>query len=327
MIDKKYMSVSDEETLEICRQAIVSEADALLDFSKKVDGGFLEALELIRKSSGPLIVVGIGKSGIIARKISSSFSSIGQPSLFLHAAEASHGDLGQINKDSVVLTLSNSGETPELFQVMSFCMTHDIPMISITGHANSTLGRNSTVTIAYGELVEVCPNGLAPTTTTTLSLAIGDALVVGLINLIGSEPEDFHKFHPGGKLGSKFLKVVDLMHVGDALPIVAPETPMSEAVITISEKSFGVAVVSEDGKIKGIISDGDLRRHAGNLWNSTAAEVASKTPVTILQDVYAAKALELMTQKAITCCLVKDDDDKLIGLLHIHDCLRAGVTA
>lgn len=327
MIDNKNIEVSDEEILNICRDAIVSEADALSEFSNKVDGTFLKALHLIKDSDGPLVVVGIGKSGLIARKISSSFSSIGQPSLFLHAAEASHGDLGQISRNSVVLALSNSGETSELAQVMSFCLQYDIPIISITANPTSTLAKSSRVAITYGKQVEVCPNGLAPTTTTTLSLAIGDALVVGLINMIGSEPEDFHKFHPGGKLGAKFLKVKDLMHVGGAMPIVKPDTPMSEVVITISEKSLGMAVVIDDNKIHGVISDGDLRRNAKDLWNLSASEVCSQNPITINAEQYAGSALELMYSKAITCCIVADQSEELIGVLHIHDCLRAGVTA
>lgn len=327
VINQENIGISDENILEICKQAIVSEANALMDFSVKVDDAFLKALHLIKDAKGPLVVVGIGKSGLVARKISSSFSSIGQPSLFLHAAEASHGDMGQISKDSVVLALSNSGETSELFQVMSFCLNYDIPMISITANADSTLAKSSTVAITYGKLVEVCPNGLAPTTTTTLSLAIGDALVVGLINMIGTEPEDFHKYHPGGKLGAKFLKVGELMHAGAALPIVTPETPMSEVVITISEKSLGIAVVVEDGFIKGVISDGDLRRNAKDLWNLTAAQVCSANPITTRKDAYATKALELMSERAITCCIVANDDNQLVGVIHIHDCLRAGVIA
>ena len=327
VIDSKMIDVSDEDILKICRDAIVSEANALLDFSKKIDDKILKSLHLIKNSSGPLVVVGIGKSGLVARKISSSFSSIGQPSLFLHAAEASHGDLGQISKDSVVLALSNSGETSELFQVMSFCLEYDIPIISITANDDSTLAKSSEIAITYGKLEEVCPNGLAPTTTTTLSLAIGDALVVGLINMIVSEPEDFHKYHPGGKLGAKFLKVADLMHVDGALPIVSLDTPMSDVVITISEKSLGMAVVIENGKIHGVISDGDLRRNAKNLWNLNASQVCSVNPITVNAAQYATQALQLMNSREITCCIVANDGNELSGVLHIHDCLRAGVTS
>lgn len=319
--------VSDEEMREICKDALVSEANAILDFSNTCEDELIDAIKLIQNSTGPLVVVGIGKSGHVARKISSSFSSIGKLSLFLHAAEASHGDLGQIGKDSVVLTLSNSGETTELFQVMSYCLGNDIPMIAITRDAQSTLGRSAAVTIAYGKLAEVCPNGLAPTTSTTLTLAIGDALMVGVTHAFGFAPEDFHKLHPGGSLGTKFLKVSDLMHDGDALPVVAPDTPMSEVVIKISEKSFGIAVVVEDNEIKGVISDGDLRRNAKDLWSLKALEVCSPNPVTIQSDLYAEKALELMTSRKITCCVVADKDNALDGILHIHDCLRAGVSS
>lgn len=325
--DNLISHISDEGMRNICKDALVSEANAILDFSETCKDELLDAIKLIEKSTGPLVVVGIGKSGHVARKISSSFSSIGKLSLFLHAAEASHGDLGQIGKDSVVLTLSNSGETSELFQVMSYCLGNDIPMIAITRDAQSTLGRSAAVTIAYGKLTEVCPNGLAPTTSTTLTLAIGDALMVGVTHALGSAPEDFHKLHPGGNLGTKFLKVSDLMHGGDALPIVAPDTPMSEVVIKISEKSFGIAVVVDGDEIKGVISDGDLRRNAKDLWSLKAVEVCSANPVTIQADHYAEKALELMTNHKITCCVVADENQSLKGILHIHDCLRAGVTS
>lgn len=327
VIDKTSSHVSDETLAAICKQALVSEADAILNFSERLGDEFAKSLRLIEQSTGPLVVVGIGKSGHIARKISSSFSSIGKLSLFLHAAEANHGDLGQIRDDSVVLLISNSGETPELFQTMRFCLDHQVPMIALTSDPNSTLGTSADVVIAYGKLVEVCPNGLAPTTTTTLSLAIGDALVVGLTNLLGSQPDDFRKFHPGGNLGTKLLKVKDLMHQGEALPIVAPHTPMSEVIITMTEKSLGMAIVVENNRIIGVISDGDLRRNAKEIWDLTAKQVCSFHPVTITDDLYASKALEIMSNrpKPITCCVVSDNNNRPIGALHVHDCLRAGV--
>lgn len=328
MIDQFKSSISDETLTAICKQALVSEADAILNFSDQLGDQFAKALRLIEQSTGPLVIVGIGKSGHVARKVSSSFASIGKLSIFLHAAEANHGDLGQIGADSVVLLLSNSGETTELFQTISFCKHQQVPMIAITSDRKSTLGKSADVVIAYGKLVEVCPNGLAPTTTTTLSLAIGDALVVGLANMIGSAPEDFHRLHPGGRLGTQLLKVRDLMHSGeDVLPVVAPNTPMSDVVIIMSEKSFGVAIVVEHGRIVGAISDGDLRRNVANLWDLKASEVCNLNPMTVGEDLLASEALNQMTNRPrpITCCVVADDNHAPIGVLHVHDCLRAGV--
>lgn len=309
----------------ICRDAIVAEAGALFNFAERLGPEFVAALNIIHDSTSPLIVAGIGKSGHIAKKIASTFSSIGKPSVFVHAAEASHGDLGVIQKSSAVLILSNSGETSELSDLIHYCKVHGINTVALTANADSTLARNSTAAITYGKVQEVCPNGLAPTTSTTLSLAIGDALAVGLTHMLGTAPEDFRRYHPGGKLGAKLLSVGDLMHCGDALPIVAPDTPMAEAVVVMSEKSFGIVVIMENGRICGVITDGDMRRNVSRLWHSNAADIATQHPVLVRQEWLAADAVELMTAKGITACLVEDAAGGLIGLLHIHDCLRAGV--
>ena len=309
----------------ICRDAIVAEAGALFDYAERLGADFVEALHIIHDSTGPLIVAGIGKSGHIAKKIASTFSSIGKPSVFVHAAEASHGDLGVIQTDSAVLILSNSGETSELSDLIHYCKVHGIKTVALTAVADSTLARNVTATIAYGRVQEVCPNGLAPTTSTTLTLAIGDALAVGLTHLLGTAPEDFRRFHPGGKLGTKLLSVADLMHGGDAMPIVTPDTPMAEAVVVMSEKSFGLLIVMEGDRLRGVITDGDMRRNVSRLWHSTAADIATPHPVMVRGDWLAEDAVELMTARGITACLVENDADRLIGLLHIHDCLKAGV--
>ncbi|MBB4640078.1 KpsF/GutQ family sugar-phosphate isomerase [Rhizorhapis suberifaciens] len=308
-----------------CRDAIIAEAAALFDFAERLGPDFLQALQLIHTSTGPLVVAGIGKSGHIAKKIASTFSSIGKPSVFVHAAEASHGDLGVIQTNSAVLILSNSGETSELSDLIHYCKVHDIDTVAITANAESTLARNSTATIAYGQVQEVCPNGLAPTTSTTLSLAIGDALAVGLVHLLGTAPEDFRRYHPGGKLGAKLLSVGDLMHVGDALPVVAPDTPMAEAVVVMSEKSLGILVSLQGDHIHGVVTDGDMRRNVNRLWHSKVSDIATPDPVFVRADCLAADALELMTVRGITACLVEDEVGRLIGLLHIHDCLRASV--
>lgn len=309
----------------LCREAIIAEANALASFAERLGDEFLEALTLIHESAAPIVVAGIGKSGHIGKKIASTFSSIGKPAIFVHAAEASHGDLGVIQKDSAVLILSNSGETTELSDLIHYCKVHDIKMVALTATAESTLACNATVAIAYGPVEEVCPNGLAPTTSTTLSLAIGDALAVGLTRLLGTAPEDFRRYHPGGKLGTKLLKVANLMHVGDALPLVSRKTPMAEAVITMSEKSFGVVIVMEGDDIYGIITDGDMRRNVGRLWHSVVDDIATTGPIVVNREWLAADAVKLMGDYGITACLVVDDKNKLVGLLHIHDCLRAGV--
>ena len=311
------------DLIAICRSAILGEGEALVAFSERLGSEFIAALEVLHVCRGPLIVTGIGKSGHIGKKIASTFSSIGKPSVFVHAAEASHGDLGVIQPDSAVLILSNSGETSELSDLIHYCRGHDIPTVALTSSPDSTLARNSTVTIAYGNVSEVCPNGLAPTTSTTLSLAIGDALVVGLAHMLCTAPEDFRRYHPGGKLGARLLTVGEIMHVGDALPIVATDAPMAEVVVVMSEKAFGVAIVADGDRVKGVITDGDMRRNVNRLWHSNAVEIATPNPVMIHKDWLVADAVKLMTSQAITSCLV-GDERSLQGLLHIHDCLRAG---
>ena len=311
------------DLIAICRDAIRGEADALVAFSRELGPEFLAALDVLHVCRGPLIVTGIGKSGHIGKKIASTFSSIGKPSVFVHAAEASHGDLGVIQPDSAVLILSNSGETSELSDLIHYCRGHDIKTVALTASADSTLARNSTVTIAYGKVNEVCPNGLAPTTSTTLSLAIGDALVVGLAHMMCTAPEDFRRYHPGGKLGARLLTVGEIMHVGDALPIVSVDAPMAEVVVVMSEKAFGVAIVADGNRTRGVITDGDMRRHVNRLWHSKALEIATLDSVMIHADWLVADAVKLMTSQGITSCLV-GDELHLQGLLHIHDCLKAG---
>lgn len=320
--------LDDAALMRACRDALVGEADAILGFAKEMNGALVRAVRLIHRSSGPLIVAGIGKSGHIAGKIASTMRSEGQSAIFLHAGEASHGDLGLVEADSVVLILSNTGETSELGDLIQYCRAHGNPIIALTGIADSTLGKAAEVTIAYGRVTEVCPNGLAPTTSTTLMLAIGDALAVGVTHLMGTAPEDFRRYHPGGRLGTRLLKVRDLMHRGDALPFVAPDAPMSETVAVMAEKALGVALIWDGKDVSGIVTDGDMRRHARDLWGATAGEIATADPVWIGADRLASEALALMTGtgKGITSCVVREEDGTFAGFLHVHDCLRAGVT-
>ncbi|MEL6800134.1 MAG: KpsF/GutQ family sugar-phosphate isomerase [Pseudomonadota bacterium] len=320
----------DDAALEaLCDQALLDEAAAIVAFAKADTAAIAHAARMIHKSTGPLIVAGIGKSGHIASKVSSTFRSIGKSATFLHAAEASHGDLGLIAPDSVVLILSNSGETTELSDLIHYCRVHGHPIIALTATCENTLSRAAEITIAYGHVTEVCPNGLAPTTSTTLSLAIGDALAVGVTHLLGTAPDDFRRYHPGGKLGTMLLTVRELMHTGEELPFVAPDAQMSETVAVMAEKALGVALVRDNGEVTGIITDGDMRRHAEKLWNARAGDIATADPVYVQADALAAEAVRLMTStgNGITSCVVREDDGRFAGFLHIHDCLRAGVVA
>ncbi|WP_415183561.1 KpsF/GutQ family sugar-phosphate isomerase [Phaeovulum sp.] len=317
-------AVPAPQVADIVRSVFRAEAEAISNLSDDTTRACARAIDVIHGSKGPLIVAGIGKSGHIGRKIASTFRSLGKPAIFLHAAEASHGDLGLVQRGSVVLVLSNSGETTELSDLLHYCEAHTIPVIALTGRKDCTLARAGDIAIVYGPVKEVCRNGLAPTTSTTVSLAIGDALAVGVSALLGTAPEDFRRYHPGGKLGTRLMRVRDLMRTGGQLPIVHPDAPMSEVVVTMSEKSLGVAVVVEKGKVFGIVTDGDMRRNAARLWEVTARDIATVTPVTVDEDQLASDAVDLMSQQIITTCLVADLEGGLKGLLHIHDCLGAG---
>ena len=287
-----------------------------------LNGSFTAAIDLIMAVKGRVIVSGMGKSGHIARKIAATFASTGTPAQFVHPAEASHGDLGMITQGDVVLVLSNSGETPELADIVAHTRRFEIPLIGVAGRPDSTLLRTADVAILLPDAPEACETGIIPTTSTTMTLALGDALAIALMEHRAFTPEHFRIFHPGGKLGAKLLKVRDLMHTD--LPLIDAAQPMSEALLAMSRYGFGVVgVTGPDGQLQGIITDGDLRRHMDGLLSHTAAEVMTKNPRTVAPDALAATALALMTGK-VTCFFVKDGPD-LQGILHIHDLLRAGV--
>ncbi len=287
-----------------------------------LNGSFTAAIDLIMAVKGRVIVSGMGKSGHIARKIAATFASTGTPAQFVHPAEASHGDLGMITQGDVVLVLSNSGETPELADIVAHTRRFEIPLIGVAGRPDSTLLRTADVAILLPDAPEACETGIIPTTSTTMTLALGDALAIALMEHRAFTPEHFRIFHPGGKLGAKLLKVRDLMHTD--LPLIDAAQPMSEALLAMSRYGFGVVgVTGRDGQLQGIITDGDLRRHMDGLLSHTAAEVMTKNPRTVAPDALAATALALMTGK-VTCFFVKDGPD-LQGILHIHDLLRAGV--
>lgn len=299
------------------------EAAAVAEFADRA-GDCAAAAVLIHETKGPLVVAGIGKSGHVGRKIASTFRSLGRTAVFLHAAEASHGDLGLLQPGSVALVLSNSGETTELSDVLHHCRSQGIPVVGVTGREGSALARASDVAIVYGEVREACRNRLAPTTSTTLMLAIGDALAVAVSELMGAAPEDFRRYHPGGRLGARLLTVGQVMRTGEALPLVEPDASMSDVVVTMSEKALGVAILSEAGRIGGIITDGDLRRNAGRLWEVRPADIATRDPVRIRPGMRVTDAMELMSRRKITACVVEDPEGRIAGILHIHDCIRSG---
>lgn len=308
------------------RRVISQEADALVLLSQSIGDNFATAVDLMLAARGRVIVSGMGKSGHIARKIAATLASTGTPAQFVHPAEASHGDLGMMTREDVVLVLSNSGETPELANVIAYTRRFEIPMIGVASRPDSTLIRQSDVAILLPKADEVCPMGLAPTTSTTMTLALGDAFAVALMEHRKFTPENYRDFHPGGNLGARLSKVSDLMHVN--LPMVARSTPMGEALLVISKNGFGVAGVSEDtGDLAGIITDGDLRRHLDGLLDLTAEKVMTQKPLTIRPDALAEQAVAIMNENTVTCLFVVNPDQgpQAVGILHIHDCLRAGV--
>lgn len=306
-------------------RVIAEEARALSLLAETLGDSFCEAVDLMQASKGRIIVSGMGKSGHVARKIAATFASTGTPAFFVHPAEASHGDLGMLTREDVALVLSNSGETPELADIIAYTRRFAIPMIGVASHANSTLLRQADVAIVLPEAKEACPMGLAPTTSTTMTLALGDALAVALMACHSITPEQFRDFHPGGKLGARLLKVRDLMHTD--LPLVSGETNMGDVLLTMTQKGFGVVgITDESGALKGIITDGDLRRHMDGLLDLTAEDVMTANPKTIAPDALAAEAVAQMDELKITCLFVVDPggNGQTCGLLKIHDCLRAG---
>jgi len=287
--------------------------------------GFENSIDLMAGARGRVIVSGMGKSGHIARKIAATLASTGTPAMFLHPGEASHGDLGMVTVDDVCLLLSNSGETREMSDLIQYTRRFDIPMIAITRVEDSTLARQSDVALILPDMPEACAIGMAPTTSTTCALALGDALAITMMEERGFMADSFHVFHPGGKLGAQFMRVSDVMHSGDNLPIVSPATTMGETLITMSAKGFGIAAVAEDDRLYGVITDGDLRRNLDGLMDAFAGQVATPNPHTATPNMLLSEALGLMNRYKIGAIMVVDGNSRLCGLLHIHDCLRAGV--
>lgn len=317
-----------ETFLATARQVIADEARALDALADGLDEAFVRALRLILSAKGRVIVSGIGKSGHIGRKIAATLASTGTPAHFVHPAEASHGDLGMVSKGDVVLAISNSGEAPELANLLAYTRRFGIPLIGLSSRPDSTLMTQADEHLLIPAMGEACGFGMVPSISTTLTLAMGDALAIALMKYRDFRPENFRDFHPGGKLGARLSKVRDLMHTD--VPVVRTGTPMSEALLTMSQKGYGVVGVTDaEGRLKGIITDGDLRRHMAGLLELTVDQVMTPDPRTIGPDAMAEKAVALMTLPSprITCLFVVDPegDGRATGILHIHDCLRAGL--
>lgn len=319
MQDKKSYVTSAIKTIE-------TEIEGLKSLLTFFGENYIQAVDFLLNCKGKVIVSGMGKSGHIANKMAATFASTGTPSFFIHPGEASHGDLGMITKDDVVILLSNSGETKELKDIIYYCKRFEIPTIGIIRRAESELTKASTVALVLPAIPEA--NSVnAPTTSTTMMLALGDALAVSLIDAHGFNSEKFGVFHPGGKLGSNFLKVKELMRSGKDIPLVTEAQKMPEILFEMTSKHLGCAgVIDSFGILLGIITDGDLRRHiSGDFLEQIAAEVMTKNPVTTNPGTLAVEAIAIMNKKSITSLLVLDEQKKVVGILHLHDCLRSGV--
>ena len=312
------------------RKVLDIEARAVADLIDTLDGGFEQACRLMLECQGRVIVTGMGKSGHIANKIAATLASTGTPAFFVHPAEASHGDLGMITRDDVVLALSNSGETAEVITVAPVIKRKGTPMISITSRPDSTLARLSDAHLAVTVAEEACPHNLAPTSSTTAALAMGDALAIALLEARGFTAEDFALSHPGGSLGRRLLlRVDDVMHGDQRLPLVKQDTPLPEALLVMTRQGLGMtAVIDDDGRLAGVFTDGDLRRvleHQSDLHSMVIATVMTRDPVTIGSGHLAAEAVQLMEKRKINGLFVVDDEGRPVGALNMHDLLRAGV--
>jgi arabinose-5-phosphate isomerase len=311
-------------SLETGKKVLAIEARAITELIGRLDERFERALETILGCRGRLVVAGMGKSGLIGQKISATFSSTGTPSFFLHPAEALHGDLGRLASNDVLMALSYSGETEELLRLLDTVKRLAIPLIVLTGRSASTLAQSSDVVIDVGISEEACPLGLAPTASTTAMLAVGDALAMALLEKRGFREEDYAALHPGGGLGVRLRRVENVMHTGDEIPRVNPQTPLPDVIYEISKKGLGhCAVVEADGRLAGVISDGDLRRffqrQGGTALEHSAADLMTRTPATIGRKELATRALNVMESRRITSLMVVDSEGRLEGVVHIHD--------
>ncbi len=317
-------------SLDVGRRVLDIEARAVQALIQRLDRGFSDAVDLLYACKGKVVVSGMGKSGLIGQKIAATMASTGTPSFFLHPAEGLHGDLGMLARGDVLIAISNSGETQEILQLLPFMERMGVPVVSIVGRMGSTLAKNSAVALDVSVTEEACPMGLAPTASTTATLAMGDALAVALLEKRGFKEQDFAQFHPGGTLGRRLLvKVRDVMHAGAELPQVQETVSTSVALLEMSAKKLGMTtVVDRAGALVGVITDGDLRRfvqEGGDFSRGTAGSLASRRPKMIGPDELAAKAVEMMERYAITTLVVADNAKRIVGVVHLHDLLKHGI--
>jgi arabinose-5-phosphate isomerase len=321
--------LTQPNALASAQRTLATETQGLTALSEALNGdlglAFNTAISTILAASGRVIISGMGKSGHIGRKIAATLASTGTPAHFVHPGEASHGDLGMIQPDDVVLAISWSGEASELADVIAYAHHNGVKLIAITSRGDSTLGQGADICLSLPRAKEACPNGLAPTTSTTMQLALGDAIAVALLESRGFTSQDFRRYHPGGKLGAQLRQVRAVMHTGERLPLILSGMPMSEAVLTISAKGLGCVIVTmPDGKLAGLVTDGDLRRHmAPDLLARSVNDIMTRTPKTVPPDTLIAEALEIMESRKISSLLVVEHD-KPVGLIHILDLLRIG---
>jgi arabinose-5-phosphate isomerase len=320
------MSPNLDPALATAIRVLTLEAEAILALPDRLGNSFLRAVEIAAACSGKIAVTGMGKSGIICKKISATLSSTGSPAIFLHAAEAVHGDVGQLGPRDVMLAVSNSGETAEILQIINVIKRLGLPLIAMSGNPDSSLARLADVNLDVSVAEEACPFGLAPTSSTAAALAMGDALAIALMERRGFRLEDFAHFHPAGSIGKKLLRVEDLMHRGDLIPLVSESTPMREVIYEMSRKKLGMtAVINGGGTLAGVISDGDLRRlleRESNPLQMKAGDCMTRTPKTISAQQAATAALARMEELKITSLVVVDDGDHVLGVIHIHDLWR-----
>ena len=310
---------------DIARRVLSTEAQAIQALTERLDEGFDRAIELLLACRGRVIVTGMGKSGIISRKIAATLSSTGTSAFFLHPAEALHGDLGLVREDDVVVALSHSGETEELVRLLEAIRRIGAKLIALTGGRDSTLARAADVFIDCGIAEEACPMNLVPTASTTAALAMGDALAMTLLDHKGFKEEEFARLHPGGKLGRRLLRVAAAMHAGDQVPLVTPDTPMAEVIHEMSSKRLGMTCVAAKGRLVGILTDGDLRRQMeanNDLLSLTAGAVMTTQPATIDPDCLAVDALRIMEERRITSIVVVGAEGRIEGVVHLHDLWR-----
>ncbi len=322
------MAVNHPSWCDQGREVLQLEMAAIDAVRRSLNGAFDRAIDTILAMEGRLVVVGMGKSGIIARKIAASFASTGTPSFFVHAAEALHGDLGMITRSDVLLALSHSGETTEVCALLPTITRLGTPIIAITGNLDSTLARHASVALQVPVSSEACPLNLAPTASTTATLALGDALMVVTLRHRGFQPEDFARVHPAGSLGKRLMRVAELMHSGDALPLVAADTPLKEAILTMSRHRLGITGITDNGTLTGCMTDGDLRRileHGTPDLNAPVARFSHGRPHTIAADRLASEAVLTMEERKITALFVTDDHQETIGIVHLHDLLQQGI--